>query len=99
MDFITGKLLDSAIIGILCYICCSAHADALLAARRGHRGRDERHPLLRTLHGAFPSAFIILLVDPMKCLFFLVFILILQQFDGNISAPKILGSDGRERLG
>ena len=49
-------------------------------------------PFFGPFIGAIPSAFIILLVDPMKCLIFLVFILILQQFDGNILGPKILGS-------
>ena len=41
--------------------------------------------------GAIPSAFIILLVNPMQCLYFLITILLLQQFDGNILGPKILG--------
>ena len=41
--------------------------------------------------GQFPSAFIILMVNPMHCLYFLIFILLLQQFDGNILGPKILG--------
>ena len=42
--------------------------------------------------GAIPSALLVLLVDPGKCIWFLVFIFILQQFDGNILGPKILGS-------
>ena len=41
--------------------------------------------------GAIPSALLILLVNPLKCLYFVIFILILQQFDGNILGPKILG--------
>ena len=41
--------------------------------------------------GAIPSALLILLADPMKCVQFVIFILILQQVDGNIIAPKILG--------
>lgn len=42
--------------------------------------------------GAIPSAFIILMVNPVQCLYFLIFILVLQQFDGNILGPKILGN-------
>lgn len=42
--------------------------------------------------GAIPSAVLILLVDPMKGIYFLIFILLLQQFDGNILGPKILGN-------
>jgi predicted PurR-regulated permease PerM len=48
-------------------------------------------PFFGPFIGAVPSAFLILLVSPMKCLYFLVFILLLQQFDGNILGPKILG--------
>ena len=48
-------------------------------------------PFFGPFIGAVPSAFLILLVDPMKCLYFLIFILVLQQFDGNILGPKILG--------
>ena len=49
-------------------------------------------PFFGPFIGAVPSAFLILLVDPMKCLYFLIFILVLQQFDGNILGPKILGN-------
>ena len=48
-------------------------------------------PFFGPFIGAIPSAFLILLVSPLKCLYFLIFILILQQFDGNILGPKILG--------
>ena len=47
-------------------------------------------PFSDRLSGAIPSAFLILLSDPMKCLYFLIFVLLLQQFDGNILGPKIL---------
>lgn len=42
--------------------------------------------------GAIPSAVLIALADPMKGVYFLIFILLLQQFDGNILGPKILGN-------
>ena len=48
-------------------------------------------PFFGPFIGAVPSAFLILLVSPMKCLYFLIFIVLLQQFDGNILGPKILG--------
>ena len=41
--------------------------------------------------GAIPSAFLILLVSPLKCLYFIIFIIVLQQLDGNVIGPKILG--------
>ena len=46
-------------------------------------------PFFGPFIGAIPSAFLILLSDPMKCLYFLIFVLLLQQFDGNILGPKI----------
>jgi predicted PurR-regulated permease PerM len=92
MDFISGKLLDSAIIGILCYICCSLMRMPYTLLISVIVGVTNVIPFFGPFIGAFPSAFIILLVDPMKCLLFLFFILILQQFDGNILGPKILGS-------
>ena len=92
MDFISGKLLDSAIIGILCYICCRLMNMPYTLLVSVIVGVTNVIPFFGPFIGAIPSAFIILLVDPMKCLIFLVFILILQQFDGNILGPKILGS-------
>lgn len=92
MDFISGKLLDSAIIGILCYICCRLMNMPYTLLVSVIVGVTNVIPFFGPFIGAIPSAFIILLVDPMKCLLFLVFILILQQFDGNILGPKILGS-------
>ena len=49
-------------------------------------------PMFGPFIGAIPSAFLILLVSPSKCLLFLVFIIILQQLDGNVIGPKILGN-------
>ena len=93
--FIHGKLLDSLIIGLLCYIF-------LLIMRMPYAvlvsvivGVTNVIPFFGPYLGAIPSALLILTVSPMKCLIFLVFIIILQQFDGNILGPTILG----DRLG
>ena len=48
-------------------------------------------PFFGPFLGAIPSAFLILLVSPKQCLIFIIFIVVLQQFDGNILGPKILG--------
>jgi len=48
-------------------------------------------PIFGPFLGAIPSAFLILLVSPKQCLYFILFIIALQQFDGNILGPKILG--------
>ena len=93
--FITGKLLDSLIIGILCFIVMSV-MDAVIGMPYVLLisvivGVTNVIPFFGPFIGAIPSGFLILLVSPIKCLYFLIFIFILQQFDGNILGPKILG--------
>ena len=92
MGFINGKLLDSAIIGLICYIVCAILKMPYALLVSVIIGVTNVIPFFGPLIGAIPSAFIILLVDPLKCLIFVVFIIILQQIDGNIIGPKILGS-------
>lgn len=90
--FIIGKLLDSLIIGLICFVAAWFCEYAVCAAGQCHRRCDQCDPFFPVpFIGAIPSAFLILLSDPMKCLYFLIFILLLQQFDGNILGPKILG--------
>ena len=92
MGFINGKLLDSAIIGLICYIVCAILRMPYALLVSVIIGVTNIIPFFGPLIGAIPSAFIILLVDPLKCLIFIIFIIILQQVDGNIIGPKILGS-------
>lgn len=89
--FITGKLLDSVIIGVICYICMVILKMPYAALISVVVGVTNIIPYFGPFIGAIPSAIIILMVNPMKCLTFVIFILILQQFDGNILGPKILG--------
>ncbi len=91
-SFIDGKLVDSAIIGVLCYIGCSILKipNALLISVIV--GITNVIPFFGPFIGAIPSALLVLMVDPMKALWFLIFILVLQQVDGNIIGPKILGN-------
>ena len=92
MGFINGKLLDSAIIGLICYIVCAILKMPYALLVSVIIGVTNIIPFFGPLIGAIPSAFIILLVDPLKSLIFVIFIIILQQIDGNIIGPKILGS-------
>ena len=92
MGFINGKLLDSAIIGLICYIVCAILKMPYTLLVSVIIGVTNIIPFFGPLIGAIPSAFIILLVDPLKALIFVIFIIILQQVDGNIIGPKILGS-------
>ena len=91
-QFIVGKIIDSIIIGILCYICLCFMRMPFALVISTFVGVTNVIPFFGPFIGAIPSAFILLIVSPMKALQFCVFILILQQFDGNILGPKILGS-------
>ena len=89
--FISGKLLDSLIIGIIAYIVLSIMKMPYAMLVSVIVGVTNVIPFFGPFIGAIPSFFIILLQDPMKSLYFLIFILVLQQIDGNIIGPKILG--------
>lgn len=92
MGFINGKLLDSAIIGLICYIVCSILRMPYSLLVSVIVGVTNIIPFFGPFIGAIPSAIIILLVNPVKCLIFIAFIILLQQLDGNVIGPKILGS-------
>ena len=89
--FINGKVLDSVIIGILCWIGCSILKIPYAPLVGLVVGVTNVIPFFGPFLGAIPSALLILIVSPRKCLIFLIFILILQQLDGNVIGPKILG--------
>ena len=89
--FIEGKLVDSAIIGVLCYIGCVIFKfpNALLIS--AIVGVTNVIPFFGPFLGAIPAILLILIESPIKALWFGVFVLGLQQLDGNIIGPKILG--------
>ena len=92
--FISGKVLDSVIIGMLCFIGTTLLNMPYALLVSVIVGVTNIIPFFGPYLGAIPSAFLILLVDlshPQKCLYFIIFILLLQQFDGNVLGPKILG--------
>ena len=89
--FVRGKMLDSLIIGILCFIGCSIFSLPYTPLVSVVVGVTNMIPFFGPFLGAVPSAFLILLVSPKQCLIFIVFIIVLQQIDGNIIGPKILG--------
>ena len=90
--FISGKILDSAIIGVLAYIVLAIMKmpDTVLVAVI--IGVTNIIPFFGPFIGAIPSFIIIVLQNPMQGLYFLIFVIILQQIDGNIIGPKILGN-------
>ena len=90
--FIIGKIIDSAIIGVLCYICMTLMKMPYTALIATIVGVTNVIPVFGPFIGAVPSALIILLVDPLRAFYFVIFIIVLQQVDGNVIGPKILGN-------
>ena len=90
--FISGKLIDSLIIGIICFIGLYVMKTPYMVLVSVIVGVTNIIPFFGPYIGAIPSAFLILLVDWRQCIYFVLFIVILQQIDGNIIGPKILGN-------
>lgn len=91
--FIRGKLLDSTIVGILVYIIISIMQVPYAVLIAVIIGITDIVPVIGPFIGVIPSAVIIFLTDPIKVIPFLLCILVVQQFDGNVMAPKILGDN------
>ena len=89
--FISGKIIDSAIIGVLCFLGLSVLNMPYTLLVSVIVGVTNVIPFFGPYIGAIPSALLILLENPQKGLYFIIFILVLQQLDGNIIGPKILG--------
>ena len=89
-NFIVGKIIDSLIVGILCFIVMSITRLPYALLISFIVGVTNIIPFFGPFIGAIPSTFLILLDTPIKALYFVIFIIILQQFDGNILGPRIL---------
>ena len=89
--FIDGKILDSAIIGLLCYLGCTIFRfpNSLLVS--AVVGITNVIPFFGPFIGGIPATLLIMIEDPVKGLWFGVFVLALQQLDGNVIGPAILG--------
>ena len=95
--FIIGKIVDSLIIGIMCFVILSflnmvglLHMPYVLLVSV-IVGVTNVIPFFGPFIGAIPSTILIMLSDPLQGLYFLIFVFLLQQFDGNFLGPKILG--------
>lgn len=89
--FISGKLLDSLIIGVLCFLGMTAMHMPYIALVSVIVGVTNVIPFFGPYIGMIPSTILIMLVDFKKGVIVLIFIIILQQIDGNVIGPKILG--------
>lgn len=90
--FIIGKIIDSLIIGILCFILMKIMHLPFELLISVIVGVTNVIPFFGPFIGAVPSAILVFLISPMQCLYFIGLVLVLQQFDGNILGPKILGN-------
>lgn len=89
--FITGKILDSFIIGLITFIALALFNMPYYPLISVIVGITNIIPFFGPFIGAIPSAFIIFIADPVKSLWFILIIIVIQQIDGNIIGPKILG--------
>ena len=90
--FLVGKIIDSAIIGLLCFAGLSFMGFEAPAFIGVIIGITNIIPFFGPFIGAIPCGLLLLLENPMHCLYFIIFIFILQQLDGNVIGPKILGN-------
>ena len=89
--FITGSIIDSFIVGVLCLLCFSIFHFPYPMLLAVIIGVTNVIPFFGPFIGGIPCGLLVLLVSPRQCLYFVLFIFVLQQIDGNILHPKILG--------
>lgn len=89
---ITGRIVDSLIIGVITFLFCLILRMPYSTLIAVVIGVTNIIPFFGPFIGGVPCGLLILMESPLKCLYFVIFIVLLQQFDGNILAPRILGS-------
>jgi predicted PurR-regulated permease PerM len=89
--FINGKILDSFIIGIICFVFTKAMGMTYAVLISVMVGVTNIIPFFGPFIGAVPGALLALMDDPLMFVIFIIFVFCLQQFDGNILGPIILG--------
>lgn len=91
--FLRGKIFDSLIVGGLTYLACRVFNVPYALLVSTIVGITDFIPVIGPFIGGIPTAVIILIADPIKVIFFVASIIVIQQIDGNIIAPKILGEN------
>ena len=90
-NFLSGRLFEAFIVGILCFIGMTVFRFQYTLLISVVIGVTNIIPFFGPFIGAIPSIFLLLVVDPMQAVWFTVFIIVLQQIDGNLIGPKIVG--------
>lgn len=89
--FITGEIVDSLIVGVLCFVVCAIFGMPYSLLVSSIVGITNIIPVAGPFIGAIPSFLIIFIVSPVKAFWFALIILVIQQLDGNVIKPKIVG--------
>lgn len=89
--YLIGKILDSIIVGVVMFIVCAICKIPYAILVSALVGITNVIPVIGPFIGAIPGALIIFIVDPSKVLWFIIINIIIQQIDGNIIVPKVLG--------
>ena len=92
IGFIVGRIIDSFIIGVLTFIVLKICAIPFALMLSVIVGVTNVIPFFGPFIGAIPSVFILLLEDPIEALYFIIIIVVIQQLDGNVIGPKIVGN-------
>lgn len=90
--FITGQCVEAFILGVLCFVGMTIFSMPYALLVSVLIGVTALIPVFGAFIGTIPAVFLILIIDPIKALWFIVFILCLQQFEGNIIYPKVVGN-------
>lgn len=90
--FIIGQCTEACILGFLCFIGMNIFSMPYSLLISVLVGVTALIPIFGAFIGTVPSAFIILIIDPVKAFWFIVFILVLQQLEGNLIYPRVVGS-------
>lgn len=92
IGYIVGRIIDACIIGAITYVCMLILGLPMPELISVIVGVTNVIPFFGPFLGAIPSAILIVLDNPIQCLYFLIMILIIQQLDGNVIGPKVVGS-------
>ena len=92
IGFIVGRIIDSFIIGVLTYIILKVCDIPFALMLSVIVGVTNVIPFFGPFIGAIPSVFILLLENPIEALYFVIIIIVIQQLDGNVIGPKIVGN-------
>ena len=90
-NFITGQLTEAVILGTLCYLGMKLFGFPYATAIGMLVGITALIPIVGAFIGTFIGAFLIVMVSPLKALLFIIYLLVLQQIEGNLIYPKVVG--------